>query len=410
MKNRRTTAALLSLLLAASMSAGAFAAEDAAIADETAAVVEETAAEDAAAEATVEEAVEETAEAVPAGAYVLMNIPYTDFYAAEGIDGEVDAVSSATKNKPRTGTLAGGSYHVNADGTDISGVIYPVYVADLSALAGYTEITDAASVTITVTNRGQETTTEYAGSEALFEAPDYAYYVLTETLACYKTLNADGTFSAASGSVTEVEGAEAAVIYNARHADIEISLTLPSGVVQGDSVSAVVLTDSEGKTYALRHIANIWRGTEIGWDYDEFDLLGKTLTNIRYYTQNGVFDYPVSLTLKQPLHDTLAAKFISAKTIALTGICPKSTGLTATVTKTVGTGREAVTTTYAQNVPVTAGGIVQTTLRCDEPGTYTVTVNCNEYIPAVAAAAKLFIGNGPGMMPGVGMFNPTVVK
>jgi hypothetical protein len=38
----------------------------------------------------------------------------------------VDAVTSATLNKPRTGTLAGGSYHVNADGSDISGVIYPV--------------------------------------------------------------------------------------------------------------------------------------------------------------------------------------------------------------------------------------------------------------------------------------------
>ncbi len=396
MKNRRTTAALLSLLLAASMSAGAFAAEEAAIDDETEAAVEETAVTEPETAAT--------------DAYVLMNIPYADFYAAEGIEGEVDAVTSATKNKPRTSTLAGGSYHVNADGTDISGVIYPVYVADLSALAGYTEITDAASVSITVTNRGQETTTEYTGSEALFEAPDYAYYVLSETPAYYKTLNADGTFSAVTGSVTAVEGAGAAVTYNARHADIEISLSLPSGVVQGDSVSAVVLTDSEGKTYALRHIANIWRGTEIGWDYDEFDLLGKTLTNIRYYTQNGVFDYPVSLTLKQPLHDTLAAKFVSAKTIALTGICPKSTGLTATVTKTVGTGREAVTTTYAQNVPVTAGGIVQTTLRCEEPGIYTVTVNCNEYIPVSASAEKLFIGNGPGMMPGVGMFNPAVVK
>lgn len=396
MKNRRTTAALLSLLLAVSMSAGAFAAEEAAIDDETEAAVEETAVTELETAAT--------------DAYVLMNIPYADFYAAEGIEGEVDAVTSATKNKPRTSTLAGGSYHVNADGTDISGVIYPVYVADLSVLAGYTEITDAASVTITVTNRGKETTTEYTGSEALFEAPDYAYYLLSETPAYYKTLNADGTFSAVTGSVTAVEGAEAAVNYNARHADIEISLSLPSGVVQGDSVSAVVLTDSEGKTYALRHIANIWRGTEIGWDYDEFDLLGKTLTNIRYYTQNGVFDYPVSLTLKQPLHDTLAAKFVSAKTIALTGICPKSTGLTATVTKTVGTGREAVTTTYAQNVPVTAGGIVQTTLRCEEPGIYTVTVNCNEYIPASASAEKLFIGNGPGMMPGVGMFNSAVVK
>ena len=390
MKKRKTLAAILSFLLAASMSAGAFAAE-------------ETAEEAADAEISVEE---ETA----GDAYVLMNIPYADFYAEEGVDESVDAVTSATKNKPRTGTLAGGSYHVNADGTDISGVIYPVYVADMSALAGYTEITDASSVSITVTNRGQETTTEYTGSEALFEAPDYAYYVLSETPAFYKTLNADGTFSASAGSVTTVDGAEAAVTYNARHADVEISLTLPSGVEQGDSVSAVVLTDSEGKTYALRHIANIWRSTEIGWDYDEFDLLGETLTNIRYYTMNGVFDYPVSLTLRQPLHDSLKAKFISAKTIALTGICPKSTGLTATVTRTVGTGREAVTTTYAANVPVTAGGFVQTTFRCDEPGVYTVTVNSNEYIPAVSKVEKRFIGSGFGMMPGVGMVNNTVVK
>ena len=125
---------------------------------------------------------------------------------------------------------------------------------------------------------------------------------------------------------------------------------------------------------------------------------------------NGVFDYPVSLTLRQPLHDSLKAKFISAKTIALTGICPKSTGLTATVTRTVGTGREAVTTTYAANVPVTAGGFVQTTFRCDEPGVYTVTVNSNEYIPAVSKVEKRFIGSGFGMMPGVGMVNNTVVK
>ena len=402
MKNRRITAAFLSLLLAASMSVGVLAAEDAAIADETETAAGETAAEEVPAE--------ESAETAHTDGYVLMNIPYADFYAAEGVDGEVDAVTFATKNKPRTGTLAGGSYHVNADGTDISGVIYPVYVADLSILAGYTEITDDASVTITVTNRGQETTTEYTGSEALFEAPDYAYCLLSETPAYYKTLNAAGTFSAVSGSVTAVEGAEAAVTYNARHADIEISLTLPSGVEQGESVSAVVLTDSEGKTYALRHIANIWRSTEIGWDYDEFDLLGETLTNIRYYTLNGVFDYPVSLTLRQPLHDSLKAKFISAKTIALTGICPKSTGLTATVTRTVGTGREAVTTTYAANVPVTAGGFVQTTFRCDEPGVYTVTVNSNEYIPAVSKVEKCFIGSGFGMMPGVGMVNNTVVK
>ena len=93
--------------------------------------------------------------------YVLMNIAYDEFYAAElgADDAAVDAVTSATRNKPRTGTLAGGSYHVNADGSDITGVIYPVLVTDKAVLADLTEITDASSVEITVTNRGNTSTT-----------------------------------------------------------------------------------------------------------------------------------------------------------------------------------------------------------------------------------------------------------
>ena len=43
------------------------------------------------------------------GAYVLMNIPYADFYAAEVTDASgLDAVASATLMKPRAGSLAGG--------------------------------------------------------------------------------------------------------------------------------------------------------------------------------------------------------------------------------------------------------------------------------------------------------------
>lgn len=40
--------------------------------------------------------------------YVQMNIPYADFYKAAGVDNasEIDAVTSATKNKPRAGKLA----------------------------------------------------------------------------------------------------------------------------------------------------------------------------------------------------------------------------------------------------------------------------------------------------------------
>ena len=112
------------------------------------------------------------------GAYVLMNIPYADFYAAES-DVRVDAVTSATLMKPRAGALAGGSYHEDPEGSDISGVIFPVYVEDVSRLAslGGVEITDDSSVDITVTLKGEEQTATYTGMDALFEAPDYSWYV-----------------------------------------------------------------------------------------------------------------------------------------------------------------------------------------------------------------------------------------
>ena len=66
-------------------------------------------------------------------AYVLMNIPYAEFYAAEVTDASaLDAVTSSTLMKPRTGALAGGSYHVDPAGTDITGVIFPVHVEEVT--------------------------------------------------------------------------------------------------------------------------------------------------------------------------------------------------------------------------------------------------------------------------------------
>ncbi|MBQ4227970.1 MAG: hypothetical protein II697_07165, partial [Clostridia bacterium] len=80
-------------------------------------------------------AVAETEAAKEQGVYVLMNIPYDKFYASEvSVTEGLDTVSSATLNKPRTGGLAGGSYHVDPAGSDISGVIFPVYVEDANIL------------------------------------------------------------------------------------------------------------------------------------------------------------------------------------------------------------------------------------------------------------------------------------
>ena len=86
--------------------------------------------------------------------YLLMNIPYEKFYAAEienNAEG-VDAVTSATKAKPRTGNLVAGSYHANSDGSNISGVTFPVKIKKGTDLSKFKQITDSDSLTITVTN------------------------------------------------------------------------------------------------------------------------------------------------------------------------------------------------------------------------------------------------------------------
>ena len=241
------------------------------------------------------------ASAEDTGAYVLMNIPYQAFYAAEVTDASaLDAVSSATKMKPRTGTLVGGSYHADPEGSQIDGVIFPVYVADPSVLAelGGREITDESSVEITVTNKGKESTTVYAGKDALFEAPNYSWYVLSETPAVYKVLQTGDrvAFSETHGESVKAD-ANASFIYD-KHADFVIKVSSLEDLLDDTAVNGVVLTAEYGTAVGLRHIANIWRGVQLGFNLDSAvyaQLKGKTLQSIRYLTEKGITSLDVHL-------------------------------------------------------------------------------------------------------------------
>ena len=237
------------------------------------------------------------------GVYVLMNIPYDQFYAAEVTDASgLDAVTSATLMKPRTGALAGGSYHVDAAGSDITGVVFPVYVEDAAVLStlGGMEITAESSVEITVTNKGQETTTAYTGADALFEAPSYSWYVLAEKPAQYKTLSADGApvFSAVNTEAAQAEAA-AAFIYD-KHADIVIRVSGLDDLLANQKVCGVILTADDGARTGLRHIANIWRGTQLGFNLDSAAyeaLKGKRIVRIEYLTERDHFSFAADLSV-----------------------------------------------------------------------------------------------------------------
>ena len=246
----------------------------------------------------------------PKSGYVLMNIPYNAFYAAEKGDtdnevAQVDAVSSATKIKPLTNRAAN-SYHNSKDGSDISGITYPVYVSDLSALSSYKQITDADELEITVMLHGKPDTTTYKGKEALFGAPDYAYYVLSETPASYKKLTvSNGTlsFGKATAKAEAADDVTVSLTTNGHHTYYELKVA-GAGLADGikKKVSAVTLHTTDGNVYGLRHVVEIWSGMKLGFGTDGVyaNLQGKTIDTITYYLNDGTIQTIGTDDLKIP--------------------------------------------------------------------------------------------------------------
>lgn len=251
---------------------------------------------------------------VTTGTYVLMNIPYDQFYAADVNNSvKVDAFTSATKNKVRTGSLAGGSYHVDASGDEITGVTFPVKVPAGTDLSKYTQITDDSKVSITVTNRGQESTTDYTGKDALFESASHSYYTLSEKPSYYKelTVNEDGTFSfgATQGTVTTItEGVTAERMTDSKYGDYQLDLDgLTDTIPSGTAIYGVIVSTKEGSDYGMRHLENIWRVSELAWatgfttavhncptSSEHYKaMMGQHIDKVTYYTANGIYEIPV---------------------------------------------------------------------------------------------------------------------
>ena len=246
--------------------------------------------------------------------YVLMNIPYDQFYKADvNNDVKVDAFTSATKNKVRTGSLAGGSYHVDASGDEITGVTFPVKVPAGTDLSKYTQITDDSKVSITVTNRGKESTTDYTGKDALFESASYSYYTLSEKPSYYKelTVNEDGSFSfgATQGTAATItEGVTAELKTDSRYGDYQLDLEgLTDTIPSGTAIYGVIVSTKEGSDYGMRHLENIWRVSELAWatgftsavhncptSSEHYKaMMGQHINKVTYYTAKGIYEIPV---------------------------------------------------------------------------------------------------------------------
>ena len=282
---------------------------------------EEFVAKDTQEEFTTEEAQQDgfAAEAQQGEAYVLMNIPYDDFYKAElkNNDVKVDAFTSATLNKSRTAGMMNGNsaYHVDPNGTDVTGVTFPVKVSDLSLLKDQKQVTDSDSITITVTNRGQTSSNTYTGKDSLIENASYSYYILNEAPSYYKelTVNADGSysFSAMKGAQTKTVAIDATFKTETSYGDYELDLNNETFSELIDTTTnkiyGVTVNTTDGTNYGLRHLENIWRGSMLSWGTGYTtevhgcpvssahykSIMGKTIDSVTYYTDKGMITFDV---------------------------------------------------------------------------------------------------------------------
>lgn len=262
--------------------------------------------------------------------YVLMNIPYADFYKADGVTG-ADTVSSATKQKTRA-SLAAGSYHVNSDGSDITGVTFPIKISDASVLGKYTQVTDESEVTITTNIKGKENTVTYKGQDALFESASYSYYILSATPSYYKeaTVNADGTFnfSEVKGEASKVKPLSDATTEfktSSNYGDYQLNIDgLPTSI---NTVYGVVISTKEGSSYGLRHVENIWKKAKLAWSTgfvteshgstldskDYVAMMGQTIDKVTYYTDDGIYEIPMDQKVAKKFDGEVSVADISIK-------------------------------------------------------------------------------------------------
>lgn len=264
--------------------------------------------------------------------YVLMNIPYDEFYKADLNNNsvKVDATTSATKQKTRN-TLAAGSYHADAEGEHINGVTFPVKVTDefYDNNKGYTQITDDSKVDITTNMKGKVSTTTYEGKKALFESADYSYYVLSEVPSYYKTATV-GTdkklsFGAVNGTKTQIASGQVKTKFKTKTKYGDYQLNLDGikdamGFEDDDVVYGVIVSTDENIDYAMRHVENIWKTEELAWSVGIVteshgcplssnhykSMVGKTIKNVTYYTSKGIFTLPVEYKVLEHVKDSKA--------------------------------------------------------------------------------------------------------
>ncbi|MGN0351705.1 MAG: FMN-binding protein [Roseburia sp.] len=317
--------------------------------------------------------------------YGTASLSFTDFYAGDTSRENYDTISSATTSKY---TLFANEdiSEVTEDGYEIYGVKNVNVAVDAKTYVE-AQILSAANK-LPSTGVYTKAATITLNEEAKEEASQY------------KTLQADGTYSATKANIAAtVTDATASLNTSSNWGDYEIDLkeTTTSYIRNSrddaafevnSQIQGLILETTDGTKVGMRYLDEIWvQPYEVAFSKDS-ELVGKTVNKITFVMPNATYVYELAdgVYVKEQLKENMkvTATFEDENTVKVTGL-KDFTNPKVSVYYVEGSGRNKVTTYYAQDVEA-KDGVVSLEQAATEGLTYTVKVTSDDYVDTTVSA------------------------
>ena len=315
--------------------------------------------------------------------YGTATLTYSEFYAGDTTQESYDAITSATTSKNQI--------FENEDSTAVTSSGYQIQgVKNVSVAVDAETYVDALALKAADKLPREGVYTE-AADIALNETP-------TQEVGQYKTLNADGTYSATKfdvkATVTDalaeiqapsiwgdymlvVKEASTKYLRNSRQGDFAV----------GGNTLGVIVETASGKKVGLRHTYEIWvQPYELAFSADS-GLIGEKISKVTYITPDGAYVYnfgdKAPLVKDQPAEGMkVQAAFVNGSTtqVKVDGL-DKYKNPKISVYYTTGSGH-GKKTTYVVDHAAAENGVVtfDSSIARAEDEIYTVMVTSDNYV------------------------------
>ena len=319
-------------------------------------------------------------EALTGTLYGTASLTYEEFYAGDAGSRKYDTVTSATTRK---GTAFGNAdvQNLTEDGYEIAGVKKVNIATDAKTYVEAQILSEAGELP-------ENGVYAEAAGITLRNAP-------TAAPGQYKTLNADGTYSATKFDVqATVTDAEATLNTSSHWGDYEIDVKENStkylrntrndaDFEVNSEIQGMILETTDGGKYGMRHMSEMWLQVyEVAFAKDA-GLAGKTVNKITYIMADGayVYEFANGIYIKPQSTETMAIspEFTDSTHIKLANL-DKYKNPKVSVFYTTGVGHASKSTYLAQDASAVNGVVaLDPSVERAENETYTVKVTSDDY-------------------------------